>query len=203
VWDGFVLPRLLSDTTLELVKSPVGEVVIILGLIVLQVFAGSGRVPKVIHAASWIAIGILAAVLGALVLWRPQNAIDTFVGMSTAMSTTGLWSTFWMVMPVLMAAAVMVGFEKDRCLLPGLLAFPMIIVILAYLRGSPFHEGPGDSANRMVMHIVPLMTLAIVLSVGRAVRASIPKERRARDSLTPVSVDAVDVMASSARPRSV
>jgi hypothetical protein len=203
VWDAFVLPRLLSDTTLDLVKSPLGEVVIMLGLIMLLAVAGSGRVPKVVHAAPWIAIGILAAVLGGLVLWRPKIAVDTFVGMSTAMSTTGLWSTFWMVMPLLALGAVIVGFDKDRNILAGLVAFPMIIVILAYLRGSPFHESPGDSANRMVMHVVPLMALAIVLSVGTAVRASMRKERPSKESATPVSAGAIDGTTNGMRSRSV
>jgi hypothetical protein len=52
----------------------------------------------------------------------------------------------------------------------GLFAFALIIPLLAYLRGSPFHEGPGDSANRMLMHIVPLLVLVVVLAAGRAVQ---------------------------------
>jgi hypothetical protein len=119
------------------------------------------------------------------------------------MATSGLWSTFWIVMPLLTIGAVVVGFPGDRYILPGLLAFPMINVILAYLRGSPFHEGPGDSANRMVMHVVPLMALAIVLSVGTALRASMRNQRPSKDSAKPVSESGVNVMASSTRSGSV
>jgi hypothetical protein len=202
VWDGFVLPRLLSDTTLELVKSPLGEVVVIAGLIAFLAVASTGSIPRVVHAAPWITVGLLAAVLGALVLWRPQIAVDTFVGISTAMATTGLWSTFWIVMPLLTIGAIVVGFPGDRYLLPGLLAFPMIIGILAYLRGSPFHEGPGDSANRMVMHVVPLTAFAIILSVGTAVRASMRSEQPPQESATPVSAGA-DMVASGTRSGTV
>jgi hypothetical protein len=202
VWDGFVLPRLLSDTTFEVVKSPLGEVVIMLGLIVFLAVAGLGSIPRVVQAVPWITVGLLAAVVGALVLWRPQIAVDTFVGISTAMATSGLWSTFWIVMPLLTIGAVVVGFPGDRYILPGLLAFPMINVILAYLRGSPFHEGPGDSANRMVMHVVPLMALAIILSLGTAVRASTPREQPSKGSVMPVSAGA-DGMAGSTRSGSV
>ena len=178
VWDVVVLPRLLSETSLELMKSPIGEVIIVSGLIVLLAVASAGRLVRIVQAAPWITIGAFAAILGGLILRRPQIMIDTIDGMSTAMSVTGLWGTFWFVVPFLVFGAAIVGFRSDRYVLLGLFAFALIIPILAYLRGSRFHEGPGDSANRMLMHIVPLLLLAIIMAAGTAVRALQGSEKR-------------------------
>jgi hypothetical protein len=170
VWDVLVLPRLLSEPSLELLQSPLAEVVVVIGLIVLTVIAGTGRLPRLMRAIPWIAVGGIAAILGGLVLRDPQLIIDTIDGMSTALTVTGLWGTFWLVMPFLVFGAVIVGFNGDRYMFFGLFTFALIIPLLAYLRGSPFHEGPGDSANRMLMHIVPLLVLVVVLAAGRAVQ---------------------------------
>jgi len=171
VWDVLVLPRLLSEPSLKLLQSPLAEVVVMVGLIVLTALAGTGWFPRTMRAVPWIALGGIAAILGGLVLREPQLIIDTIDGMSTALTVTGLWGTFWLVMPFLVFGAVIVGFAGDRYILFGLFAFALIIPLLAYLRGSPFHEGPGDSANRMMMHIVPLLVLVVVLAAGRAAQA--------------------------------
>jgi hypothetical protein len=176
LWDVLVLPSLLSDTTWALLKSPIGEVVVIVGLVMLMAVASTRKLDRLVHATPWIALGLMALALGGLIMRKPQIMIDTIDGMTTAMTFTGFWSTFWMVVPFLVFGAAIVGFRGDRYILFGLFAFPLIIPILAYLRGSRFHEGPGDSANRMLMHIVPLLVLAIILGTGTAVKALQPKE---------------------------
>jgi len=114
---------------------------------------------------------MLSVILGAFILRDPRNMIYTITDMSTAMAVTGLWGTFWFITPFLVFGAVIVGFTGDRYLLLGLFTFPLIIPILGYLRGAPFHYGPGDSANRMLMHIVPLLVLVVIMGAGTAARA--------------------------------
>jgi hypothetical protein len=170
VWDGLVLPRLLSEPSLDLMKSPLAEIVVMMGLVALIVAGGSRSLPRFVPAAPWIVVGSLAVILGIFVVRDPQILIDTIGGMSVSLGVTGLWGVFWLVMPLLAVGAAIVGFSNDRYIFFGLASFVLIIPILAYLRGSPFHDGPGDSANRMMMHIVPLLVLAVVFAAGTLVR---------------------------------
>ena len=86
--------------------------------------------------------------------------------------------------------AVQRAANDDRFILFGLAAFALILPILAYLRGSPFHEVPRDSANRILMHIVPLVALSVILAAGTAVRASVGRETVERKTEFPSTVDA-------------
>ena len=52
----------------------------------------------------------------------------------------------------------------------GLVGFALVIPILACLRGIAFQTHPGDSASRMIMHVVPLLILSILFASGEALR---------------------------------
>ncbi len=52
-------------------------------------------------------------------------------------------------------------------LLWGLGAYPVLLLAFAYVRGSAYRVGPGDSANRMLMHIVFVVGLYLIVAVGQ------------------------------------
>jgi hypothetical protein len=168
LWDGWVLPRLLSSTSLELLKSPLGDLAVVAGLVAVLLASSIPSLSRILRVVPLVALGALAGLLAVLVLRDPQVMLDTIIGMSSAITTTGFWGTFWLVVPVLFVAGAIIGFPNDRYMILGLLAFALILPILAYLRGAPFGDHLGDSANRMVMHVAPLLILVIVLSAGRA-----------------------------------
>jgi hypothetical protein len=168
IWDGWVLPHLLSESSLALMKSPLSELAVVAGLILLVTVSSVKEFRKIALAMPWMLLGSLVVLLGVLVWRDPQIMSDTLVGMSSAMTATGRWSTFWLVVPFLFFGAVIIGFPRDRYVVFGVFAFTLVIPILAYLRGARFHEGSGDSANRMLMHVVPLLILVVILAAGKA-----------------------------------
>ena len=168
LWDGWVLPRLLTSTSLELLKSPLGDLVVVAGLVAVLLASRIRGIDRVLRAVPLLSIGVLASLLAVLVIRDPQVMLDTIAGMSSAMTTTGLWGTFWIVVLPLFFAAAIIGFPRDRFIVLGLLAFALIIPVLAYLRGSPFGDHVGDSANRMILHVAPLVILVIMFAAGRA-----------------------------------
>ena len=46
--------------------------------------------------------------------------------------------------------------------------FVVTLIALAYVREGAYRFGPGDSANRMLIHIAPLVVVAILAAVGKA-----------------------------------
>lgn len=183
LWNGWVLPQLLSSTSLDTLKSPLSGIAVAAGLVVLVTMSSIRSLRWAVRSAPWIAIGTLVILLGTLVWRDPQIMVDTMVGMSSAMTVTGFWGTFWMIVPPLFFAAIIVGFPRDRYMLVGLLAFVLIIPVLAYLRGAAFHDGTGDSANRMLMHVVPLLMLVVMLAAGTAAGSTASGDGDASQSL--------------------
>ncbi|MCC5981443.1 MAG: hypothetical protein JJU26_06955 [Oceanicaulis sp.] len=45
-------------------------------------------------------------------------------------------------------------------------AFALVWILLAYVRGSPYRYGGGDSGNRMMFHAVPLMVLLVAVALA-------------------------------------
>ena len=171
VWDAWSIPRLVSDPSIDVLASPIGDVAIVAGLGLLVAAGGVPWLDRAVRLAPWIMIGLLVLVLGVLVAKDPQPLMESLPAMITAAMATGYWGTLWWIAPLLLIAAAVIGFPSKQYILIGILMYPLIIPILAYLRGSPYHSGSGDSANRMWMHIVPLVILAIVFAAGTAVRS--------------------------------
>jgi hypothetical protein len=184
LWDGWVMPRLLSSVSVDLMKSPLAELVVVAGLVVLLALSSTGRFDRFVRLAPWIALGGLAVILGALVIQNPTILGDTVVAMSTATIATGYWGTLWMILPLMFLGAIAIGFSRDRFMIIGLLAFILIIPLLAYLRGGAFHFRTTDSANRMLMHVVPLVILVIILAAG-TVAASLSTDDEDQGVATP------------------
>jgi hypothetical protein len=152
-------------------KSPLSEIAVVAGLVLLAAASGIASLDWITRTAPWVMIGVIAALLGVLAWRDPQMLLDSMVALAASMAVVGLWGTFWIVVPPLVFGAMILGFPHERYIVTGLLAYPMIILILAYLRGSPYRDGSGDSGSRMLMHVIPLVLLVIVFAAGRAVEA--------------------------------
>jgi hypothetical protein len=170
LWDGPVHQRPLTEQSLELMRSPLAEIAIMVGLIVLTAARGSRRFSRFGHVAPWTVLVSLGIFLGLHVLQDSQVMIMTISGMSASLGAAGLWGGFWLVVPLLLIGTAIVGVNGGQCIQFGSGTLVLIIPILAYMRGAPFHEEPHDSANRMLMHIVPLVALSVAMALGTTVR---------------------------------
>ena len=172
VWDGWMLPRLLEDPSFGSMMTPMSEIVVALTLVGLLVLSGIDSSGRVERYAPRFMIGLLVVVLAGFILTDPSLIVETIKGTAVAMTATGYWSAFWIISIPLFIVAAVIGFSQDRFIVPGIVAFAVLLPILAYLRGSAFGDHVGDSANRMIMHVAPLVLLSITMAAGSAARTS-------------------------------
>ena len=76
-----------------------------------------------------------------------------------------IWGYTW---PILVFAWLVLGFKKeDGFLDSSFLFYVLLLLCLGAIRFVPFRLGWGDSANRMMTHILPLLSFLIALKCGR------------------------------------
>jgi hypothetical protein len=177
VWDGWMLPRLLEDPSFGSMKAPMSEIVVALALVAVVVLSGIDRSGRLERLAPFFMIGTLVVVLAGFIVTDPPLIVETIRGTAVAMTVTGYWSTFWLISIPLFVVAAVIGFVQDRFIVPGIVAFAVLLPILAYLRGSAFGDHVGDSANRMVMHVAPLVLLSIMMAAGTATGDSVGRSQ--------------------------
>ena len=112
-----------------------------------------------------IVIGISVLLLGVFIL-RPENIfLDTWNNLQT-MFVTGKWiATFWGVVTLLLLVRV-----KQKDILKQffnilIFAFFSMIIILGYFKGN-YHSLWYDSANRMYLHILPILVFYLSIKIS-------------------------------------
>lgn len=77
------------------------------------------------------------------------------------MLDTGIWNHFWyLIIFLVILFWIIPDYKEYRYQLfitSGNLIFLFFTIELSHLRGAPYRMGAGDSANRMMVHIVPLI----------------------------------------------
>jgi hypothetical protein len=102
----------------------------------------------------------------------------TFSNLAVNMATEGLWSTLWWVAPLLVFGAyIAISFPFQRYFLLPLVTFAVALPVFAYLRGSPYRVGFGDSGNRMLMHVVLVLALYLMLAAITAAVTEPPPQK--------------------------
>ena len=171
VWYGMVLFPYLPGDEYRPTGTAGAYLLVALGLIPLML---TTQLPATRSVVKWIPWAVFGT-LGAFVVW---SAHDDFPSLIKTLGATGmnigaygLWVAFWWVAPLLVAVAVtVVVVPNQRFFIPGLLTFPVALVAFAYLRDGPYRAGTGDSANRMLMHIVFVLVLYLIAAAGVAYR---------------------------------
>jgi hypothetical protein len=125
------------------------------------------RLPTIILVA-------FSAALLAAVVWKPAHMAATLWAILNHLFNPGYWAGIWWLQLVLIPFVI--RYPKvplERLFTVGVPAFLMLLALLSLLR-SPYHLGWGDSANRMLTHILPvsllyfLMKYAAWLAEGKA-----------------------------------
>jgi hypothetical protein len=118
------------------------------------------------HALMWVALGLLAS-------RDPATLRDSLSATARNLLGDGLWGY-----SLLVVAAMVLVVAWARPAHGFVAAFPLatfvpLALMLAHLRGEPYRVGPGDSLNRMWLHVLVLAAFLVVLAGS---------ERPSRDS---------------------
>ncbi|MEN8238714.1 MAG: hypothetical protein ABFR53_05880 [Actinomycetota bacterium] len=168
VWNAVALPGVLPAGSIGVTSSPAVAIAVALALVVV---VASSQVPLFASLIRWAPL----AGFGVLLLYTGARAVRGTTSLLTTLSATGanigaegLWAAFWWIAPLaIVACIVVVAVPHQNRLLWGLAAYPVLLLAFTYLRGSPYRVGPGDSANRMLMHVVFVIGLYLILAIGQ------------------------------------
>ena len=87
------------------------------------------------------------------------------------MLVDGAWGASLLVLAgVLVVAVLLRRVEHEQVWLFPLLTFVPLSVLLAFLREGAYRVGPGDSLNRMLLHVLPLAVLAVAVTADGEAR---------------------------------
>lgn len=119
------------------------------------------------YAVGMTEIGLWVALI-VLAVRDPQVLIDSLQATySNVVLNEGSWGPSLVFLLVLIIYVLAMSRAGDRLLLRfPLTSFVPFVFILAYLREGAYRVGHGDSLNRMIIHVVPLMVLFVGSSVA-------------------------------------
>lgn len=168
LWNGVVLRQMLPADEFGLLSTPVSALAIAAGLVVL-VAVSHFRIPaNLLRYAPAAALLLLVAYTATRVVRGSTSFYDTMAAMGANLAAFGFWGSFWWIAPVVVAICVAtVRVAHQSRILWGLASFPIALLAFTYIRGSSYRVGPGDSANRMLMHIVFVIGLYLIVAVGQ------------------------------------
>jgi len=158
----------------------------------------SAPVLSVRLAASGLA-GLWLVAVGVLVL-DVERARPSLRATMTNVVEAGGWSFTLLLLGSLALLALLRHRDPEFTLLAvPWIGFVPLGLLLALLRDGTYRIGPGDSLNRMIVHLVPVLVLLVVLAaVGPAsdstptdAVASRPSARRRQTGVTPAGAAAL------------
>lgn len=130
---------------------------------------------RVLRAAPRLSVLAGLVALAGVWLVKPEHSMNSAASVLMNLSETGSWAALWMFIGLLvMLAPAMSAIPFERFIKTGL----GVSVLLIFALGSqknPYRLGFSDSANRMLMHLVP--TLGLFLTWKFAQPATAPVSR--------------------------
>jgi len=123
----------------------------------------------VVKHASIIAEITLWVALALLYLYNPAVlTISIRAAYENLLLGEGAWGlSFVILIAITFAILFIIDLPKNMAILRfPVTTFLPTMFLLAYLRGGAYRVGPGDSMNRMLVQIVPLVVLFIVMAIS-------------------------------------
>ncbi len=169
MWYGVILRPYLPSAEYRLTGTAMANIVVALGLVLVVAAAYVPKLARVVRMSPWLMLAVVVAYVALRARRDLSIAVDSLSATGSNVGGSGLWSSFWWVVPLLVVGALIaVAVPYQRMLVYGLTSFPVALLAFAYLRGSAYRVGPGDSANRMLMHVVFVAVLYVVVAAGVA-----------------------------------
>jgi hypothetical protein len=166
--------------------------------VVLGVAALAATVITPLWRVSWtlvrrvVVTGLVAGTLGVALL-RTDQLLASARATGENLTGAGFWGWFWPAVVVLLA----VGWHRRPAawgiLLWPIATFPLLGLVVAIAREKPYRVGPGDSFSRMLMHLVPVVALALLA------RFEQPVDPEPSDHAAAVAVEPAGVGTASSR----
>jgi hypothetical protein len=135
--------------------------------VVLGVAALAATVLTPLWQLSWtfvrrvVVAGLIAGTLG-MALLRTDQVLASVRATAENLTGAGYWGWFWPVVVVLLAVGWHRRPEAWDILLWPIATFPLLGLVVAIAREKPYRVGPGDSFSRMLMHLLPVVALALL-----------------------------------------
>ena len=117
-----------------------------------------------------ILAGVLTVAMIGIFIIKPGHMLISLKSISLNMLASGRWGATWFLILSLMSFTFSrAKFLEERLFSLGILFFFILLLLLAYLR-IPYSIGWGDSANRIITHIVPITIMYVVVKYSNMVQ---------------------------------
>ncbi len=163
VWYVAILwPYAPGGSELGLDEPVFGTIIAAAGILILSAAAGPWLARRIGRRASHAGLLGFGTLLVLFALRDPELGREALVvSGQNLFGGDGLWGATWW--------AVIIGYLLTVSLDPSLWplrrtfeAFLVLHLLSAYMRGSPWRLGPGDSGSRIIAHILPVVVVTIV-----------------------------------------
>lgn len=122
------------------------------------------RAALVLELALWAALIVF-------VVRDPATLVQSVLATgANALLGEGGWGFSLVVLAVVAVVVLALLSDRDDVLRSILTSFLPLVLLLAYLREGAYRVGEGDSLNRMWLHIVPLLIVAVIDRAAHGVR---------------------------------
>lgn len=100
-------------------------------------------------------------------LIKPQLMCENFSAIILNMTLKGNWGAIWrVILPLFILALFLPRFKYENFLLNGILSYFFLLYLLGFMRPFPYYARVSDSANRMLIHIIPIVLFYLFLKFG-------------------------------------
>lgn len=156
---------------------------IFIGLLLLVAAAGMTKLnhlKRIKHTAIVALFAILFIVAGAFLTFEEVSFVKSLKSIfQNLVYGEGLWGLSLFL--IIIALPIMVYFAKNmhqrRAVVFAMVVFFFISFDLAFLREGDYRPGPGDSFNRMVFHIFPLLIFYFMIALTHVYKTTKPISR--------------------------
>lgn len=141
---------------------------LVVSFVLLTDFIWKGKLKILFKYVDYIMMGVLLLAAIVLTAVKFKLGINNIIVMGTQWFIMGYFGVFWLIF-LFILALVKQSWQKQNQLYRFTLVFSLSSVLMIFLLSffkSPLHIGAGDSACRMVLHIIPILGLAISSAIG-------------------------------------
>jgi hypothetical protein len=175
LWNGIVFPANAVAADLGVVGPVRGPLFIAAGVVILALVRDRAWMDRVLPVLPTALAALLAAYILASTIRDPDMAWRTvYATFHNVILGSGRWGAFWwVVLPLVILAGRHVRFRYQKLWVTPIALFGLAYVAFAFLRGSNYRVGSGDSGNRILMHIALVAVTYLVIAGAAIVRDSL------------------------------
>jgi hypothetical protein len=166
MWYGIVLWQHANGGDQITLTAPVfGSLVAVFGAVLAVMLGGIKRVrPDAVYFDRLALIG-LAMLLVIYGVGAPDLVARSLDATLRNVTYDGLWLVTWIASPVLLVVALAVHRIPDgRLWTVPIVGFGLLYWLLPLLRDGAWRVGAGDSGNRILAHILPVVAVFLVVA---------------------------------------